>query len=498
MADQTTLMGLLKSPQQVRKEAQEKLMEDTLARSQMMITGGGTTALPGIFSRYGAQAAQRGAMAGAGLLRGVTGGIGQAVGGEMGQRISDLGVPMEERQAAMQQQALQGVKFDDPKSIREAANRIRNINPQAAMQLDKNALDLELKQSAESRAQQSMQLQVEAGERAQKTQELTEQRFEYQQGRDAVGDQRYIDETQYNKQRDIVSDERNQRDYDLREANAQLQSKNLELQQKRLNNLIEREDQEAEITKEDRQKVQEARDNYADFLEGLTDNEDARRIADLVRNGVMKPSEAEERLFPQSSRTAAGDRQAIRDATAQGRMAEVSANKARDLARRYVEEQPTGGFLGSVFEGFKSFVGGQDEISRLKTNAEQLLNSGIVASLPPGPASDKDIAIMSKGFPNSNWNANEIAEWMLAYSRVKSVEAQYQNGYAQWLSDNGGDSAGYDEEFNRRMQTEEASENYASLSGQSTAGSTVSFDDAMQQAQQNQNRATPRQRGPGR
>ena len=126
MADQTTLMGLLKSPQQVRKEAQEKLMEDTLARSQMMITNSGTTALPGIFSRYGAQAAQRGAMAGAGLLRGVTGGIGQAVGGETGQRIIDLGVPMEERQARAQQQAMRG-DLNNPEELRQKIARLQQL-----------------------------------------------------------------------------------------------------------------------------------------------------------------------------------------------------------------------------------------------------------------------------------------------------------------------------------------------------------------------------------
>jgi len=498
MATNEMLMGLLKTPSQVRKEAEEKLAKDAFARSQQMITRGGSTALPGIISSYGAQAAQRGTMAGAGLLRGISGGLGQAVGGDMGQRIADLGVSAAERQARAGQEAITGIKYNDPASIRAAAQRLQAINPQAAMQLEKTAMDVELKQSAEKRAQTGIDLQVQAGERAEKSQKMAQEQFEYQQGRDAIGDKRYVDETQYNKQRDIVSDERNQKDYDLREANAQLQSKNLELQQQRLNNLIKREDEQADITKEDRLKVQEARDNYADYLESLTDNADAKRIADLVRNGVMTPSEAEERLFPQSSRTAAGDREAIRNANAQGRIAEIAANKSRDLAARYLQEQPTGGFLGGVYEGFKSFVGGQDEITRLKTNAENLINSGIVASLPPGPASDKDIAIMSKGFPNSNWNANEIAEWMLAYSRIKSVEAQYQNGYAQWLSDNGGDSAGYDQEFHRRMQTQEAQDAYGAQSGQATPGNTVSFDDALRNAQQAQTRATPRQRGGGR
>ena len=151
MADQTTLMGLLKTPSQIRKESQERLMQESLARSQQMLTRGGSTALPGIISAYGAQAAQRGTQAGAGLLRGVAGGIGQAVGGDMGQRISALGVPVEERQARAGQEALAGMRSDDPASIRGAAQRLREMGlTGAAMQLDQQARRVELEQDKQT------------------------------------------------------------------------------------------------------------------------------------------------------------------------------------------------------------------------------------------------------------------------------------------------------------------------------------------------------------
>ena len=134
MAQQSMLMGLLKTPSQVRQEQQEKLAQDAYARSQQMITGGGTTALPGIISRYGAQAAQRGAMAGAGLLRGVTGGLGTAVGGDMGQRIADLGVSAEERQARSQQQAMQGLQMGNLQSMKATLKRLQETGaPQQAL-----------------------------------------------------------------------------------------------------------------------------------------------------------------------------------------------------------------------------------------------------------------------------------------------------------------------------------------------------------------------------
>jgi hypothetical protein len=135
MAQQSMLMGLLKTPSQVRQEQQDRLMQESLARSQQMITGGGTTALPGIISRYGAQAAQRGAMAGAGLLRGVAGGLGTAVGGDMGQRIADLGVTAEERQARRYQEATSGLQMGNVNSMKEALKRLQDAGAPLQAQL---------------------------------------------------------------------------------------------------------------------------------------------------------------------------------------------------------------------------------------------------------------------------------------------------------------------------------------------------------------------------
>ncbi len=123
MATNEMLMGLLKTPSQVRNEADEQRRKLSLANAQQMIAGGGTTALPSIISRYGAQASQRATEAGAGLLRGITGGIGQAVGGDLGSRIQDMGVPPEERTARMRQELLRNMG-SDPESMRATADQL--------------------------------------------------------------------------------------------------------------------------------------------------------------------------------------------------------------------------------------------------------------------------------------------------------------------------------------------------------------------------------------
>ena len=168
MADQTTLMGLLKTPSQIRKESQERLMQESLARSQQMLTRGGSTALPGIISAYGAQAAQRGAQAGAGLLRGVAGGVGQAVGGDMGQRISALGVPVEERQARAGQSIMSELDQSKPESYFNVAQKLKDQGLiKASMALTEKGREL---QATKAAAERQARLDAEA-ERQQKVEE---------------------------------------------------------------------------------------------------------------------------------------------------------------------------------------------------------------------------------------------------------------------------------------------------------------------------------------
>ena len=478
MMAESMILNMLKTPSQVREEQLAKLRAESTSQAQLLgAPVGGTTALPGLIRSFAAQQMQEQGVdlnKAARRAQGAAGGLFSALGRpEVGQAIQQGALSPEERQAQAGQSILSQVKPGDPDSMMNAAIELQKRGlTGAAQQLQQRAEAIKTQQ--EEKAFREREFTFRETE-AQKSREMEETRFEYQQGRDAIGDERYVDETSYNRQRNLVSDERAQKSYNLEEANAQLQSKNLDLQQKRLENLIKREDRDEELTTEDRAKLNEARNNYADYLASLTDNAEAQRYADLVRNGAVSINDAEDRVFPKGSDTAAGDRAAIRAATSAGRMAEISANKALDLAGRYLQMDPQGGILGSVYGTWKGLIGSEDDVSRLKTEANELINSGIVASLPPGPASDKDIAIMSKGFPDANWNATEIAEWMQAYARIKRVEAKYQSGYAKWLSERGGDSSGYDEEFNRQMQTDEAAQAYA---GTGSTGGEITFEEA--------------------
>ena len=121
MANDATMLGLLKSPSQTRQDQEAQRSQNSMARSQRQIGG---TGLAGMLSRYGADVMDRASQSGAGLLRGITGGIGSAVGGynsEMGEAINNLGISAEERTAKLGQDAIKNMKSNSPSSIRAAA-----------------------------------------------------------------------------------------------------------------------------------------------------------------------------------------------------------------------------------------------------------------------------------------------------------------------------------------------------------------------------------------
>lgn len=138
----------------------------------------------------------------------------------------------------------------------------------------------------------------------------------------------------------------------------------------------------------------------------------------------------------------AGDKKAIRDATDAAGQAFVDASDAINLAIQYRDAKPTGGVMGSALSAFRKFIGTTNDVDMLKASFNKMRMSGVLNALPKGPASDKDIANAEKGFPTENFSFDQIASWLEGYAKAKRIEAGYRDFYAQYVSDNFGDSAG--------------------------------------------------------
>ena len=114
--------------------------------------------------------------------------------------------------------------------------------------------------------------------------------------------------------------------------------------------------------------------------------------------------------------------------------AATDASRMRDLAKRYREEVAVGGVRASVGEFFARATGRTDAISDIRSEYARLRNTQVLKNLPPGPASDKDIAFAAKGFPDENANPEQVASFLTGFAKIRELEAKQNEARAAWTS----------------------------------------------------------------
>jgi hypothetical protein len=122
-----------------------------------------------------------------------------------------------------------------------------------------------------------------------------------------------------------------------------------------------------------------------------------------------------------------------------GSAAENQALSARsaDLAERIAVSGARGGLGSSWAEWLKGTTGNQDAVSSLRTEYSRLTNAAAIKNLPPGSASDKDVAFALKGFPPSAAPPEYLASFLRGMSKLQAVTAEADSRKADWISANG-------------------------------------------------------------
>ena len=126
----------------------------------------------------------------------------------------------------------------------------------------------------------------------------------------------------------------------------------------------------------------------------------------------------------------------VDEAYGKAQVASVSAAQAEQLAREYQAADPSTGYTGAAVEGWKSLWGSEDEITALKNRWATIKNSNIIQNLPPGVASDRDIAMFGEGFPGKNANREQVVGFLKGMAKAsRFVEAQ-STAEAEWMGYN--------------------------------------------------------------
>lgn len=133
-----------------------------------------------------------------------------------------------------------------------------------------------------------------------------------------------------------------------------------------------------------------------------------------------------------------GARKPINDAYVQGAAAKQQETQFNSLASRITNIGTAWGRLGSFNEWLARSMGSENAVTELRQEYTRLRNNAAIQSLPPGPATDRDIQLALSGFPTETGNPQVIASFLRGVAKMKGIESATENAKAEWLANNRG------------------------------------------------------------
>ena len=114
------------------------------------------------------------------------------------------------------------------------------------------------------------------------------------------------------------------------------------------------------------------------------------------------------------------------------------AEQFNSLSNRINDIGTSWGSLGSFNEWLKKSTGSQGAVSELRQEFTRLRNTAAVQSLPPGPATDKDIQMVLSGFPSDTSDPKVISSFLRGMAKMQDLDASVQSAKVDWMSQNKG------------------------------------------------------------
>jgi hypothetical protein len=77
-------------------------------------------------------------------------------------------------------------------------------------------------------------------------------------------------------------------------------------------------------------------------------------------------------------------------------------------------------------------------MTQLRQEYTRLRNTAAIKSLPPGPATDRDIALALRGFPGENASSQDLSNFLRGMAKLQNIDASINNAKTDWLAQNNG------------------------------------------------------------
>ena len=149
---------------------------------------------------------------------------------------------------------------------------------------------------------------------------------------------------------------------------------------------------------------------------------------------------AEDKEQRQSTKLSSASEKALLEATDRAANAGRLRFEMEELARDFEAngDEIIAGVGGDAREAFNRVFGSQDGITQLRTRYTALRNSQAVKNLPPGVASDRDIALALEGFLPPSANATAMASFLRGMAKMNLYDEVYNEFAANYIDQNSG------------------------------------------------------------
>ncbi|WLF73482.1 MULTISPECIES: hypothetical protein [Acinetobacter] len=145
-----------------------------------------------------------------------------------------------------------------------------------------------------------------------------------------------------------------------------------------------------------------------------------------------------EELGQSNIKLSPGAEKIVNDAVMDSAAALTQSQKLKGLADKFEKEGQSGGWWTSGWTGFRKATGlSNDDQTAMMREYDRLISSEVNKSLPPGPATDKDIEIARKGFPPATADSTTITAFLRGMSKMSEIDAIHKQMVAEWTSQNG-------------------------------------------------------------
>lgn len=140
-------------------------------------------------------------------------------------------------------------------------------------------------------------------------------------------------------------------------------------------------------------------------------------------------------LNPSNIKLSDGAQKIVNDNMVESVALEQSANKMADLASRFEKESQAGGLYTKGWAGFKRITGwSNDDQNAMIREYSRLRNSEAIKSLPPGPATDRDIELALRGLPPETADSTTLTSFLRGYAKLNRMDSAYKQMQAEWVN----------------------------------------------------------------